>query len=88
MGTRLIDSKHDVADQVFVEVGVACAQFVDQPDHQVQWFDLVQRAVALLAARRADRLVDEGFFGHVLTLQGLGEYGYADPKLKKPTRRF
>jgi hypothetical protein len=49
----------------FVEVWVAGAQFVDQADDEVDGLDLVERAVALLAARGTDRLVDEGFFGHV-----------------------
>src|ERR1700761_626322 len=53
-----------VADQGLVQVGEAAAQFVDQTDDQVQRLDLVQRAFALLAARRTDCLVDEGFFGH------------------------
>ncbi len=57
-------AEDQVADQGLVQVGEAPAQFVDQPDDQVQRLDLVERAFALLAARRADGLVDEGFFGH------------------------
>ena len=61
---RRHDAEDDVADQVLVEVGEAGAQLVDQADDQVDRLDLVQRAVPLLAARGADGLVDEGFFGH------------------------
>ena len=61
---RRDDTEDDVADQVLVEVGEAVAQLVDQADDQVERLDLVQATVALLAARRADGLVDEGFFGH------------------------
>ena len=59
------NAEDDVADLVLVQVGVARADLVDQSDDEVDGLDLVQRAVLLLAARRADRLVDEGFFGHV-----------------------
>ena len=64
---RRDDAQDDVADQVLVQVGVAGPHFLDQADDQVDGLDLVECAVALFAARRADGLVDEGFFGHVLT---------------------
>src|SRR6185295_12500467 len=53
-----------VADQGLVQIGVAPPQFVDQADDQVQRLDLVERAVPLLTARRANGLVNERFFGH------------------------
>ena len=58
------DAEDDVADQVLVQVGVAAAQLVDQADDQVDRLDLVEGAVLVLAARRANGLVDEGFFRH------------------------
>jgi hypothetical protein len=61
------DAQDDVADQVLVQVRVPGADLVDEADDQVDGLDLVQRAIALLAARRTDRLVDEGFFGHVFS---------------------
>ena len=52
-------AEDDVADQVLVEVGKARTQFVDQADDEVERLDLIERAAALFAARRADGLVDE-----------------------------
>ena len=51
------------------------AEFVDQADDEVDRLDFVECAIALLAARRADGLVDEGFFGHIC-LQVLFRLGY------------
>ena len=50
--------------RVSSRVGVARTHLVDQADDQSDGPNFGQRAVALLAARRADCLVDEGFFGH------------------------
>ena len=61
---RRHDAEDDVADQVLVQIGEAAAQLVDQADDQVDRLDLVERAVLVLAARRANGLVDEGFFRH------------------------
>ena len=57
-------AEDDVADRRLVQIGVAGAQLVDESDHQIQWLDLVEGAVLVLAARRANGLVDEGFFRH------------------------
>ena len=69
------DAEDEVADQVLVQVGKAGAQFVDQADDQVDGLDLVEGAVLVLAARRANGLVDEGFFRHEEVPVQVGLFG-------------
>jgi hypothetical protein len=79
VGTLLADRRDDAEDDVLdvlrVEVDVALAHLVHQPDDQRHRLGAVQRAGVLAApARRTDRVVDESF-AHVSyrSVRGDGE---------------
>ena len=65
LADRRHNSEHDVVDGLVVKVGVALAEGIDEPCHEIDGFDAVQRSAAVLSARRAHRIIDVRF-AHVV----------------------
>src|SRR5699024_8664940 len=65
---RWHDTEHEVVDGFVIEFGVALAHGVDEPGHEVDGFDAVERTVAVLAAWGAHRVIDERFAHVFLTV--------------------
>src|SRR5699024_1387903 len=62
------DTEHEGVDGFVIEFGVALAHGVDEPGHEVDGFDAVERTVAVLAAWGAHRVIDERFAHVFLTV--------------------